>query len=335
MLIDGLDVDLSGLSLVPGLVNAHDHLDFALFPKLGRRTYANASEWATDIYRPEESPIQEHLRVPKDIRLLWGGLRNLIAGVTLVCHHNPWHPVFDNGFPIRVLKRFGWAHSLAFSADLRERVATADRTLPFFVHLGEGTDRSSAEEIFELHRMGGLDQHTVLIHAVGLDDAGWELVRKSGAAVVWCPRSNLFTLGRTLDPRQPAARGVPFALGTDSPLTAEGDLLDEMASACAQQEWTGSSALRVLRAVPDDRDFIAVREHGAPPDLVVVGGSVQLISERLMRKNALDGWSRLHIEGRQPVFVRVDVPTLIARTRDALGSGTFRLAGREVYSCPS
>jgi hypothetical protein len=335
MLIDGFDIDLSGLSVLPGLVNAHDHLEFALFPKLGHRTYANASEWATDIYRPQESPVREHLSVPKEVRLLWGGLRNLLAGVTLVCHHNPWHRIFDQGFPVRVLKRFRWAHSLVFSADLRERIATADRTLPFFVHLGEGTDRSSAEEIFELDRLGGLHERTVLIHAVGLDDAGWELVRKSGASVVWCPRSNLFTLGRTLDPAQLAAIGVPFALGTDSPLTAGGDLLDEIASTRARPEWTGDCALRILGAMPDGTDFIAVREFGGPPELVVVGGRVEMISERLMRDTPSGGWSRLHIEGRQPVFVRADIPALIARTRDALGSGAIRLAGREVYSCPS
>lgn len=327
MRIDGLDLDLTGLHILPGLVNAHDHLEFALFPRLGRRTYANATEWANDIHRPEASPVREHLGVPKRVRLLWGGLRNLLAGVTLVCHHNPWHPVFDNGFPVRVLRRFSWAHSLAFSPDIQRRVAAS----PFIVHAGEGSDASSAREVFELDRMRLLGPGTVVVHAAGFDDAGWELMRRCGASVVWCPRSNLFTLGRTLDARRLAAMGLPFALATDSALTAEGDLLDEIAFAGAPPEWTGANAHRVLRTRADEGDFIAVREFGAPPELVCVSGRLQLIGERILRRRP-QGWSLLHVEGRPPAWVRLDVRTLVAQSREALGQNTLRLAGREVYS---
>ena len=52
MIVDGHDLDLSGLEIMPGLINAHDHLHFALFPQLGSGPYANATEWAHDIYRP-------------------------------------------------------------------------------------------------------------------------------------------------------------------------------------------------------------------------------------------------------------------------------------------
>src|SRR3954464_13614089 len=66
---DAADIDFSGYLLLPGLINAHDHLEFSLFPTLGRRIYANASEWASDIYHPETSPVKEHLAVPKSVRL--------------------------------------------------------------------------------------------------------------------------------------------------------------------------------------------------------------------------------------------------------------------------
>src|SRR5579863_8116034 len=98
------EIDLSGCLLVPGLINAHDHLEFNLFPRLGRGPYANALAWAKDIYRPDETPIREHLLVPKPVRLIWGGIKNLLSGVTTVAHHNPYaRRVFNERFPVKVL----------------------------------------------------------------------------------------------------------------------------------------------------------------------------------------------------------------------------------------
>ena len=72
-------IDVPGCLLLPGLINAHDHLEFSLFPKLGRGPYANATEWARDICHPDRTPVKEHLSVPKSVRLIWGGLKNLLV----------------------------------------------------------------------------------------------------------------------------------------------------------------------------------------------------------------------------------------------------------------
>jgi len=221
-------LDLTGMLILPGLVNAHDHLEFALFPRMGNRTYTNSREWALDIYRPDQPPVRELLQVPKSTRLFWGGLKNLLCGVTTVCHHNQYEPdTFDEGFPVRVLKRFGWSHSLSFSQDVRGDFTQAPDGAPFFIHLAEGTDEASRKELERLDRLGLLNAQTVIVHGVALTPPDWKLVKQRDARLVCCPSSNLFTLGRTVDLSK-LPRDLEVALGSDSPLTAAGDLLDEI-----------------------------------------------------------------------------------------------------------
>ncbi len=58
-------VNVDGYLILPGLINAHDHLEFNLFPRLGRGPYPNSEAWARDICHPDCSPVREHLSVPK------------------------------------------------------------------------------------------------------------------------------------------------------------------------------------------------------------------------------------------------------------------------------
>ena len=329
MTVEDAELDLSGLQILPGLINAHDHLEFALFPRLGRGPYANATEWARDIYHPERDPVRRHLQVPKPLRLIWGGLRNLLAGVTTVSHHDPYHPVFEGDFPVRVLRNYGWAHSFAFTEDVRACFDATPAGAPFLIHLGEGTDTAAAREIFQLHELGALTDRTVLVHAVALDKDGWNLVKRAGAAVIWCPRSNLFTLGRTLAP-ETIASGVPVALGTDSPLTTEGDFLDELKHASGAVDPYASRSILRLPARPDD--WIAARALGEPPELVVIDGQIRLVSARLATSLPPDLRSKFHelsLANRPNVLVRWNIPQLIAETRSRLGE-EIRLAGRSI-----
>src|SRR5262249_17138935 len=156
-------IDTRGYVALPGLLNAHDHLEFNLFPRLGRGPYPNATAWARDIYRPDADPVRRQLAMPKSERLRWGGLKNLLSSVTTVMHHNPYDPVFDENFPVRVVRRYGWAHSPAFSPDLGKAYRTAPPDVPFIIHAAEGIDSCSAAEIHALDAQGALGPNTVVV----------------------------------------------------------------------------------------------------------------------------------------------------------------------------
>jgi cytosine/adenosine deaminase-related metal-dependent hydrolase len=352
--VSGPELDVDGFLILPGLINAHDHLEFNLFPRLGAGPYSNATAWAKDIYRPEEPPVREHLKLAKPVRLVWGGIKNLVSGVTSVLHHNPYDPVFDAGFPVRVLRRFSWSHSLAFSRDVVGDRARTPPEAPFLIHACEGTDACAADEVYRLDAAGVLGRATVLVHGVALDKPGLDLVKKRGSSLVWCPSSNYFTLGRTLS-KEALDSGIPIAIGTDSALTASGDLIDEIevaqrhvAAECLYGMLTDVAA-RVLRLQDGEgtisdggvADLLLVRDRGVEPaialldmhpEAVFLGGRIKLISPQLARRvpsSLKQNLQLLQIEGRGEWLIGCDVSMLFDACSRVIGSN-FRLAGKAV-----
>lgn len=214
---------IPGGRIRPGLINAHDHLHRNHYGRLGRGTYPNAYEWGRDIHARDAAQIASGKRVPRRRALLRGAWKNLLAGVTTVVHHDRWEEDFDGEFPIRVA-RTRWAHSPGLEPEL---AAASSGTGAFAIHLAEGTDAAAAEEVRELDRLGLLTRDLLAVHAVGVDADGVARLRASGAAVVWCPTSNLFLLGCTAPPSL-LAPGMDVLLGSDSLLSGEGSLLDEI-----------------------------------------------------------------------------------------------------------
>jgi cytosine/adenosine deaminase-related metal-dependent hydrolase len=352
------EFDLSGHLLLPGLINAHDHLEFSLFPRLGKGPWPNALAWAAEIHRPDIAPVKEHRAVPRPVRLAWGAIRNLLSGVTTVAHHNPYEAIFSSrGFPVRVVRKFAWAHSLDFSPDVVTLRRRTPANWPFVIHAAEGTDEKAERELTTLDELGLLDSQSVLVHATAATEAQIQKIRKRNASVVWCPSSNLYTLGRTIsaDTLRPLRS---TSLGTDSALTAAGDLVDELDVARGQCGLSASEAyvfvtVNPARALQLRRgegcirengvaDLLAVRDTGQTPadaltnlrpELVLKAGRVMLVSERFSRQRGVPGsktgmhWLDVKTRGR--ALVRANVPDLYASAREFLGA-EIRLAGKLV-----
>ncbi|MBI3763337.1 MAG: amidohydrolase family protein [Chloroflexi bacterium] len=268
--------DLGGALVLPGLINAHDHLELNHFGKLKfREVHANASEWIEDCH-PRLRSEAHYLRLqayPLADRLWIGGIKNLLAGATTVCHHNGLHRELHQHFPVRVVERYGWTHSLYLSrAAVAPSYRRTPKDWPWIIHAAEGTDERAERELTELDALGALGQNTVIVHGVGLGEADRANLIERGGTLVWCPASNLFLLGRTADVRGLASAGR-VALGTDSRLTGGRDLLDELRVATATGQASPRDLFRMVTI--DAARLLRLKDRGelragAPADLVIL-----------------------------------------------------------------
>jgi ubiquinone/menaquinone biosynthesis C-methylase UbiE/cytosine/adenosine deaminase-related metal-dependent hydrolase len=340
-------LDLEGYLLLPGLVNAHDHLEFGLFPNLGSGPYQNSVEWAREIHRNHAALIARQRKVPKAVRLWWGAIRNLLCGVTTVCHHNPLsREMLAADFPIRVLSRFGWAHSLEMDPNLLHNFDHTPINLPFILHAAEGVDAKSAQEIFDLDRMQVLDERTVLIHGLALNPKSVALINRRRSALVVCPTSNQFLFHCTLSSTLIKSINTVVLLNEISfarnQIGLGPNTLYEMV--------TGRSA-NVLRLRNGEghlkpgsiADIIAVQDKGLTPaetlaqltfdqiELVVLSGRIQLASSALYDRlpdSQKAGLQPLRIEGHLR-WLRAPIDNLITEARKAIGRD-IRLGGKKV-----
>jgi cytosine/adenosine deaminase-related metal-dependent hydrolase/ubiquinone/menaquinone biosynthesis C-methylase UbiE len=345
----GQTLNLDGCLVLPGLVNAHDHLEFGLFPNLGRGPYSNFEQWAKDIHQADGDLIERQRKIPREVRVWWGAIRNLLCGVTTVCHHNALNAAFfADDFPVRVLNKFGWAHSMAMDRDLGAKFQATPKNIPFILHAAEGLDEKSCDEILELDRIEALDGRTVLVHGLGLSSDAISLLNLRGTALVWCPTSNRFLFGQTHSWAS-LAKVKKLALGSDSPLTAAGDLLDELHYAHSEAGVDAEELYRltITRAATifgfdDERgairpgaaaDLIAVRDTSASPaetlaqmssgdiELVVVAGRIQLASEALLRRlphELTSGLKPLEVDGAVR-WIRAPLGSLCGQAAQVLG----------------
>ncbi|HEX8037701.1 MAG TPA: amidohydrolase family protein [Chryseosolibacter sp.] len=287
--------EFTGHFIYPGLVNAHDHLEMNLYPRLGSPPYQNYVEWAKDIYRPAESPIREIEKLDLRTRLLWGGLKNLVGGATTVVHHNPWHrSLGSKDFPVTVQK-VGWAHSLAFEKRIASKFPSNVHT-PFVVHAAEGIDESARSEIEKLERLDLLKANTVIVHGVGLNHESIEMLTRHRCAVVWCPVSNLFLFHRTA-PVGELKQHTPVTLGTDSTLTGSPTLLDEMKAA-------NETHLATAREIFDMVTAKAAEIFRLPPPSISAGNIANVFVAPALKKDYFE-----NLLGLMPA----DIALVIAR----------------------
>jgi cytosine/adenosine deaminase-related metal-dependent hydrolase len=268
------DLALHGTIAFPGLINSHDHLEFDVYPPLAHRRYADWREWGEDIHRRDRAVIDSRERIPRQERLRWGALRNLLCGVTTVAHHGPARD--DRALlPVGRIRSTS-IHSVHGARGWRWRLNEPIAKPPYVVHVGEGTSAEARAETADLVRWNLFRRPLIAVHAIAM--------RPEQAvhfhAVVWCPRSNELLYGATADVSA-LKTSVPILFGTDATLSGDWSI------------WTHLRCARALGALDDRELYGAVTSTAARVwnrrDLGRIAAG-QVADVVVARKRAHDRW---------------------------------------------
>lgn len=298
-------IDVGNVVVMPALVNSHDHLEFNVYPPLGKPPYADVDEWSRDVHERDGSMVAAIENIPAELRRCWGLLKNLSWGVTTVMDHGEPRDRPDCDVPVRIIHPFRHVHR----ADKRWAWLWARRSRgagPLVFHVGEGTSAAVARRSRRfLRRLGGQGPF-IGVHGISLErqDA------RHLDALVWCPASNFSLFNKTADIASlKAATDILF--GTDATISAQGTIWDHLrtARACgglSDSELLDSVTTTAWRVwgLDGSSDFIIARRPHADPweslfqltaaDILAVVSQHRLVlmSEHFFNEIALDGWQR-------------------------------------------
>ena len=275
------EAPLPGL-LLPGLVNAHSHLEMSQLRGAvpgGRGSVAwvealidsglppdpDANDAAAREMRASGTRfvIDTSNRGDTESHLRAGGLGGAVQIECLGISPGRWRPRLDAASTRRGSRQIairptahspiscapalllatlgdratGPAPTIHCDEDPADRLLLADRGGPWAAfherigHDWRGGLSRGRSGVAVLADLGLLGADLGLVHLVTADGRDLDLVARSGATAILCPRSNLHIGGRLPDVSGMVARGIPLAIGTDSlASTPDLDLLAEAAT---------------------------------------------------------------------------------------------------------
>lgn len=331
--------------IFPGLVNSHDHLDFNLFPALGNKKYNSYTEWGRHIHKNHKQQINQVLKVPEELRLLWGIYKNLLCGVTTVVNHGK--KIKKQNWPITIYQQTHDIHSVQFGKRWRLSLNNPlKKKLPVVIHTGEGKDLPAKKEVDRLIHWNLLKRNIIGVHGVSLT----EQPAKKFRALVWCPESNYFLLDQTAAVNR-LKEHTTLLFGTDSTLTGSWNIWDHIRLArktklLYERELYDTLTLNAAATwnlnggeLAEGRDadlVVAKMKKNDPSDaffdlnpedilLVIHKGRISLFDEELypqLKNIDLDSYSRVYADGTCK-YVRGNLPLLMQKIKEYYPGAVF------------
>jgi cytosine/adenosine deaminase-related metal-dependent hydrolase len=324
--------------IFPGLINSHDHLDFNLFPQLGDRKYHNYTEWGKHIHKTYKNEIAAVLKIPVLLRSEWGIYKNLLCGVTTVVNHGEKSGLKNE--LITVFEESQCLHSVQFEKNWKIKLNNPlKRDLPVNIHVGEGDDWLSFREIDYLIQYNLLKRKLIGVHGVSMS----AMQAEKFEALVWCPESNYFLLGKTA-PVDELAKHTKILFGTDSTLTGSWDIWEHLRLARKTKLLTDEALYEALNQNAantwqlnsgsinegKDADLVVAKQPAGkkdleaffaftPADILLVThkGEISLFDQTMLPQLPhieLNSFSKVFITGTCK-YVKGDLPALIRKIK--------------------
>jgi cytosine/adenosine deaminase-related metal-dependent hydrolase len=246
-------VSCAGAVISPGLVNAHDHTNYATQPPIavGQQRWEHRHGWRTGNGGPKlpgpQSTTNAALIAAAELRFVMSGATSILSsgGVSgllrnVASFKNPEQlegltgkTAYFDTFPLGDSNGTELASGCAYPSVRSAGAAFADGV--YAPHVAEGIN-AAAENEFACVKGALVTSRTAIIHGVGLGAADVATIKAQGALVVWSPRSNIVLYGNTAPVTELAQAGVPLALGTDWLPTGSMNMLRELSCARSLSE---------------------------------------------------------------------------------------------------
>jgi hypothetical protein len=229
----------------PPLINSHDHLVGNWYPRNGEnRPYLNSDLWVHEM-KFAKTYLERNkvwinngkfqlLEGTAPLLTTLGIYKNIVSGCYLVQDHaSKQKDEYYLQFPIRVLKEYSQCHSISIGnwwgdKTPEEEMEESQGKVPFILHLAEGIDEKAFADFSELKKRGLFRANTLMIHAIALTKDDILECAEIGASVCWCPESNRFLIGRSIDVPFCLEKGVKVVIGTDSTQSGSINIISEL-----------------------------------------------------------------------------------------------------------
>lgn len=244
------EIDCPNGYLTPGLINAHEHLGWALSPprKPGStERYEHRHHW--------RKGQEGHTSIPSGSSntsfdaIAWAEIRMILSGATSIAGsgHAPGllrnldrngqrlgvpgsllYDTFPLGDSDGQTSKQGcstWTSSIRKASTL----SSVDAYIP---HISEGINTEARNEFLCTSGAAGgellVTGKTGIIHGIGLLATDIRKMATLGASLIWSPRSNIDLYADTASVPLFLQQGVTVALGTDWPITGSMNMLREL-----------------------------------------------------------------------------------------------------------
>ncbi len=300
-------VEVKDAFVYPGFIDAHQHMASNIAPVWNNtRKYPQRYEWQKD---PDHlafmAPVRKYFETEQGWceAVRYAEIHQLVSGVTTIQGTGRDYACTSglvrnaDGMHDLPLPK---THVVQYIPDIRLFSLAIDWkvTRALAIHLGEGVDEYTRQELDVLEQKGLLRRETLIIHGTAFGPAEFKRMAAAGAKLVWSPQSNLALYGKSMDVEAAIRAGVEVSLGVDWSPSGSHDLLAELKVAdrvnretmhkvVKRDDWLPMITSRPARGLALDK-YLGTLEPGKKADFTVLRKRARNPSQSLLKNELAD-----------------------------------------------